>query len=122
MIYFKDAYVTVWEIDSKENYSVVSLSSSRKDKKNDKYVHSNWKYARFLAEAHTKAGELKERDRIKINGGFSWEPYLDDQGNKKWSRVPTLMVFDFVYPEAKPGSGNPDLPPVVAEEDDSIPF
>lgn len=116
MIYFKDIYSTFWEMEDRGNYSVVSLSTGRKDKKTNEFVNSNWKFVRFVGAAHEKVKELEKKDRIKINGGISWEPYLDDEGNKKWAKQPSLVVFDFGYPEERPEGSNMDKPPVVEEE------
>ena len=124
MIYFKDALVTVWKVEDKGKYSIVSLSSGRKDKKTEKYVNSNWTFVRFVGEAHEKAQELKEKDRIKINGGFSWEPYTDENGERKFAKTPSLVVFNFGYSEDKLQANNPDKPPVVEDDSDNeeLPF
>ena len=64
MIYFKDNHVTVWEVEDKGNYSIVSMSSSRKDKQTGEYKNSNWKFTRFVGEAHKKANELSSKELI----------------------------------------------------------
>lgn len=114
MIYFKDAYVTVWEVDEKEKFAVVSMSSSRKDKNTDKWLNSNWKFARFVGEAFKKCGDLSPKDRIMISGGFSWEPYEQD-GERKWAKTPSIVVWNFSRPKR---TQDPDRPPEVEEIDD----
>ena len=112
MINFKEVYFTVWEMEDKGNYLKTKLSSSKKDKKTDKYVNSNW-FASFVGEANTKGKGLNKGDRIKANGGVSCEKYED--------KYPTrVVVFDFEILESKPKN---DIPEGFTQiEDDSLPF
>lgn len=118
MLYFKDQYATVWKIDQKEKYTEVTMSTSRKDKRDNSYVNSNWSFVRFLGKAHEKASELERQTRIVCNGSVSIEPYMKD-GEKAYPKSPQIVVFDFSYPEAR--ESNMDTPPNV-EDDDEIPF
>jgi hypothetical protein len=121
MLYFKDNFATIWDVEDKGNYSIVSLSTSRKDKQSGEYINSNWKFVRFVGDAHKKASELNKKDRIRINGGVSWESY-EKEGERAWAKVPSIVVFNWGRPEDKPAGGSKmDEPPVV-EDNDEMPF
>lgn len=63
----KDSYATVWEVKKGNgNYTDVRLSTSRKNKQTDAYETDFSGFVRFVGTAHQNAGNLKERDRIKI--------------------------------------------------------
>jgi hypothetical protein len=122
MLYFKDNYATYWEHEDKGSYSIVSLSTSRKDKKSGDYKNSNWKFCRFVGEAHEKVKDLNKKDHIRINGGVSWEEYEKD-GERAWAKIPAIVVFNFGFPEDKPSGQNPDTPPQMEEEsEEALPF
>ena len=129
MIYFREQYVTVWKVEEKENYSVVTMSSGRKNKETGEWFNSNWSFVRFVGEAHKKiqSDGLEERARIQVNGAFNWEPYIKE-GERTWAKNPSIVVFGFTYPE-NVGQPYMDTPPVVEEDDfdddndnDEMPF
>jgi hypothetical protein len=123
MLYISDSqYVTIWEVEDKGSYSLVKMSTSRKNKKTGEYLNSNWSFVRFVGDAHTKASELKRQDRIVLKGaGISQEPYKDANGNKAYPKNPQFVVFNFEYPEAKSNDRDMDNPPVVSD-DEELPF
>lgn len=98
---------TVWNVEDKGNYSVVKLSTARKNKDSGEYINSSWSFVRFLGRAHEKVNELSERDRIVIlAGSISLEPYIDKEGNKAWPKNPQILVFDWEFSERKTGVKN----------------
>ena len=125
MIYFSDKqYATFWSADIKEGYSLVSMSTSRKDKRDDSYKNSNWGFVRFVGKAHEKIEELERQARIVVKGGMSKESY-DKEGEKMWPKNPQIVIFDWDFAEAYQSSGGPmDTAPMVVDDDDSddIPF
>jgi len=121
----KGQRVTVWSVEDKGTYSLVSMSSSRKDKKSGEYKNTSWSFVRFVGEAHKKAGELKEKDRIELHGAIlSREEYEDEDGNRAWPKNPQFVVFNWQYPDNADASGGYDAPPKVQVEpdDDELPF
>jgi hypothetical protein len=117
-------YAFVWEIEDKGSYALVKLGTSRKDKKADAYINSNWSFVRFVGNAYKDIDQLKEKDRIVIKaGGISQEPYFDKEGEKKWPKSAQIVVFAWEFPESSDGSpkrgANMDTPPVV---EDDLPF
>lgn len=122
MLYISEKqFATVWEVEDKGNYSLVKMSTSRKDKESGDYKNSSWTFVRFVSQAHDKAKSLKKQDRIVIKGGgISLEPYIKD-GQKTYPKNPQIVVFNFDFAEAFSSSGNSmDTPPSV--EDDDLPF
>lgn len=116
---------TVWEVEDKGTYAVVSMSTSRKDKKTDEYVNTNWKFVRFVGTAYNEELLALERQtRIVLeSGGISCEPYTDKDGNKAWPKQPQVVVFAWGYPEndGKTNKKGGDEAPEV-EETDELPF
>jgi len=118
----KTQRVTYWKtIESKERYTVIKVSSSRKDKKLDKYVNSSW-LMRLVGTAHEKASSLNERDRITISAVVSKEPYTDQQGAVKYPEQPQITVFDFEPVISAEHVGVEDSHEVVASSSDDLPF
>ena len=77
----------------------VRVSSGRKDKKTEKYVNSSW-FAQFVGETALKnIKKLEKKDRIEINGGFSWESYEKD-GKTEYTKTPKMLVFGWKYVDA----------------------
>jgi hypothetical protein len=122
MIYVKGTtYATLWSIEDKGTYSLVRMSTSRKDKNTGQYVNSNWSWVRFVKTAHEKLADVKVRDRITITSmSFSNEPYVKD-GETCYPKNPSLVVFDF-QTEAQDNSEGYDAAPQVEEETEASPF
>lgn len=67
MAFRQDGYATIWKIEDKGNYTVVQLSTSKKNKTTDKYeTDFSAMGVRFIGTAHKDASTLSEKDRIKI--------------------------------------------------------
>jgi len=112
--------VTIWEIEDKGRFSLVRMSSSRKDKQTQEYKNSNWSFVRFVGKAHEKIQSegLKRQDRIVLKGAtISLEDYMED-GEKKYPKHPTITVFNWEYLESD-GAGRMDSPPKVETSEDS---
>lgn len=124
MIYIDGQKVTVWETENKGNWTQVRFSTSRKDKKTGEWKNSYWSFVRFIGEAHKKAAELQQRDKIIIHGGISREEYKNNDGKRAWPKSPRIVVFNFDWPELdNNGVENNDNPPVVDDdENDELPF
>lgn len=120
--------VTVWTIENQGNYSLVQMSSSRKDKSSGEYKNSSWSYVRFVGEAHKKAGLLKRQDKILLKGAvLSKEPY-EKNGETTSAKNPQITVFNWEYQEDNrptvPTGKDFDAPPSViyTEEEADNPF
>jgi hypothetical protein len=121
----KGQRVNVWKIEDKGGYSIVSISSSRKDKRDDTWKNSNWSYVKFVGAAHEKASELKEKDRIELHGAtVSREEYTDANGERAWPKSPQITVFNWeFYTPDDTGAKNLDKAPAVEPEDnEDVPF
>ena len=137
----KGQRVYIWEVEDKGKYSLVKMSSSRKDKKSGEYVYSNWAFVRFVGSAHEKASDLEPKTRIELKGaGISSEMYMKD-GEKAYPKTPQMVVFNFDWmdenededsekpkpkPSSKPKTNKPKLdePPQIEDEpeEEGLPF
>ena len=62
-----DSYGKIWKIENKGRYSVVEMSTSKKNKQTDQYeTDFSSKFVRFIGTAHEQAQTLKGDERIKI--------------------------------------------------------
>jgi len=120
----KGQRVSVWSVEDKGSYSVVSISSSRKDKRDDTWKNSNWSFVKFVGAAHEKAKELKEKDRIELHGAtISREEYKDSNGERAWPKTPQITVFNWeFYSPDDTGAKNLDSAPSVEPDEDNLPF
>jgi hypothetical protein len=101
MLYIKDQKCTFWKAEDKGTYALVSLSTSRKDKKSDEWKNSNWSFVRFVSKAYEKIDKLDEKDRIVIQAGMSREKYKDKEGKEVWPSQPQMVVFNWDFVEKK---------------------
>lgn len=112
------SFATIWSIQKEEKYCVVKLSTSRKDKRTDKYVNSNWSYVKFVGEANQKARNLNEKDKItNIKLAFDNEPYEKD-GQKVYPKFPHITFFDF---DTVDDGRKPKGKPIIEEGEDNEP-
>jgi hypothetical protein len=117
----------LWKVENKGNYSIVQMSSSRKDKKSNTWKNSTWSFVRFVGEAHNKISQIGDVQKVRIeitNAGLSKEEYIDKEGNKAWPQNPQLVVFDFnVMGGSGEKSSSPmDTAPKVAQDENEIPW
>lgn len=94
MIFFRDCYAKVWDVQVNEKYVDLRISTSEKDK-NEQYVNSNW-FARCIGQAYEPSTHLNKGDRIKITKGkVTNELHTNNQGEKKsYLRVVVLGLED----------------------------
>ena len=90
-------YAKVWKIFPKEKkeqrYTVVQLSTSRKDKKTKEYTTDFSDYVRLVGTAEEKAAELEAQDRIKLLSVGVTNSY--NKETKKKSEQFVCFDFDF---------------------------
>ena len=90
-------YAKVWKIFPKEKkeqrYTVVQLSTSRKDKKTKEYSTDFSDYVRLVGAAEEKAAELEAQDRIKLLSVGVTNSY--NKETKKKSEQFVCFDFDF---------------------------
>lgn len=61
------AFATVWEVKpATGNYTDVRISTSRKNQQTNEYEQDFAGFVRMIGDAHSKAGMLKEKSRIRI--------------------------------------------------------
>jgi hypothetical protein len=96
-------YAKVWAVEDKGNYSVVELSSSKKNKETGEYEtdFSN-KFVRFIGTAHKEAGKLGRNDSIKL-GDIEVTNKYDKTKNTTYTNY---MVYSFEKSEGNGGNTN----------------
>lgn len=93
------AYCTVWSTEPQsDTRTKVKLSISRKDKSTDQYVTDFSGFVTFFGTAAaSKAGKLKERDRIKLG---------DVDVSSKWDEEKKVMYYNFKVFSFEMADGN----------------
>lgn len=101
------AYAKVWKTEDKGNYSVVELSTSKKNKQTGKYeTDFNGKFVRFIGQAHTDI--KKYGDGIKIKLG---DVEVTNSYNKETKISYTnFLVFSFEAEESNTNTNAGSLP------------
>ncbi len=67
MAFRNNAYATVWSIEpGRGNFTKCRISTSRKNKETDQYEQDFSGFITMIGQAHAKAQNLRERDRIKL--------------------------------------------------------
>lgn len=112
------AYATIWGVEDKGNYSVVELSTSKKNKEGKYETDFSSKFVRFCGTAHTMAKDLKRNDRVKL-GNCEVSTFKNKEGNWGYS----FAVFSFENPEEN--NAKPKEAPVEAtnnDDEDDLPY
>lgn len=111
----------VGKVEVKEKFTVINLSTSRKDQKTGKYVYSDWGFSRFVGKAHEFAQHLSEGDVVVLKKAIiTKEPY-EQNGEKKWPKYATVIVFDAEIYRSNGGKAQASST-VTQPDDDTIPF
>jgi len=117
--------VTVWQIEDKEKYAQVRMSTSSKNKDGE-YTNSNWSFVRFVGKAYNDEllAMLPSKSnpiRLEIKGGVTQESYMKD-GEKRYPKNPQIVVWSWELSEYNGGGSSHktgmDKPPIVEEADD----
>jgi len=91
------SYATVWQPVMEERRMKCNLTTSKKLKEpidGKEYENSNWSNAVFVGKAFTMAGDLVEKDRIKIlSGTVDNKPYVGADGVRKYFN--NVVISDF---------------------------
>ncbi len=114
-------FCKVWDVEVNDHgYAKVNLGTSRKDKKTDEYVNTNWWGVAFVGEAKEFGANLTKGDVIEVVSG-----QLDNVYNKEKK----VTYFNMVVFEAKmENQGDNSKPkPVkkiapIEDLEDSFPF
>jgi hypothetical protein len=85
-------YAKVWAVEDKGNYSVVELSSSKKNKETGGYdTDFSNKFVRFIGTAHKESSKLSRNDSIKL-GDIEVTNKYDKEKNTTYTNY---MVYSF---------------------------
>lgn len=109
-------YAKVWNVEAKDKYTDLRISTSEKVDKNGEtsYINSNW-FVRAVGKAHNQAKTFSKGDNVVITKAkLSNEPYEKD-GQKKSAFK--FVVLEF---ESKEDTKAPEV--VDDDSDESLPF
>jgi len=134
MAFSQGSFAKVWRFEDKGKYSVVEMSTSRRDRETDEYkTDFSSKFVKFLGKAHEHLADLQENGRIKITScAVTVEPGQDG----KW--YTNFLVYGFENAD-EAGASSPRVsntavedesdqfvasvdPRFPNEEDDDLPF
>ena len=102
-----NAYAKVWKTEDKGNYSVVELSTSKKNKQTGEYeTDFNGKFVRFIGQAHTDIKRYGDGIKIKLGNVEVTNSY------NKETRVSytNFLVFSFEAEESNTNTNTGSLP------------
>ena len=125
MLWLGENYVKIWNVDVKERYADVRMSSGKKV--GDAYVNSNWSFVRFVGTAFQKIDELEGNPRIKLTKSAITNESWEKEGVTQYPKTPKMVVFDFELLENNGGGGSStsrkmDTAPSVADDTEEFPF
>ena len=110
-------FAKVWNVEVKDKYTELRISTSEKvekDGKND-YINSNW-FARAVGKAHNQAKNLNKGDSVVITKAkLSNEPYEKD-GQKKSAFKFVVLEFESKEETKAPEANN------ASDSEEDLPF
>jgi len=111
-----ETYANVFDVKVLDKYVSAKLSTARKDKDGN-LVNSSWN-AKFIGDKNREAaGELKNKDRIKIkSANISNESYTDKNGDNKYFVSVTVFEFELLVHSDKKKDSSSEKPKKPAEE------
>lgn len=113
------AYLTIWEVKENDNYSIVSVSSSKKNRQTNEYeTDFSSNYVRFVGDAHLCRPQKGQK--IKVVDCGVQNCYVKN-GKKESLKNPTYCVFKYELQEDTRQSST-TRPPLELIEDNQLPF
>lgn len=108
-----DAFAKVWAVENKGNYSVVELSTSKKNKTTDEYeTDFNGKFVRFIGTAHSQVQGMAKGTSIKLGNVEVTNSY-----NKETKvQYTNFLVFSF---EVSSGNNSNNSKPASSQVDNN---
>ena len=117
-------YAKVWKIYPKEKkdqkFTLVQLSTSRKDKKTKEYSTDFSGYVRLIGDAEEKAKELEAQDKIKLLTVGVTNSY--DKANKKTYTQYVCFDFEFDNSQKQAETSGSDGDWAEMDENAKLPF
>lgn len=119
------AFAKVWKFENKGNYSVVELSTSKKNKTTEQYeTDFSSKFVRFIGQAHADIQLLQDGVKIKLG-----DVEVTNSYNKETKQGYTnFLVFSFELSEFQDtkqnqqASGNNSFMEIPDTDMESLPF
>lgn len=87
------AYLKIWSVVDKGNFTEVDCSTSVKNKQTGDYeTDFSHKFVRFVSNAHKKRPQADEK--VKVTNCGVQNVYMQN-GKKQYLKTPIYLVFDF---------------------------
>lgn len=116
-----NSFLKLWNIEDKDGWAEVKMSSSRKDRKSGEYINSYFSFVKFTYHAYDKIKKMSVGDKITdVQFSLSMEPYVKN-GEKIWPKSVKITVFDFT-PVDDVGRKPAGKAPVDEYEPEDLPF
>ena len=110
-------YAKVWNVDVKEKYTDLRISTSEKVERdgNTSYINSNW-FLRAVGKAHNQAKNFSQGDNVIITKAkLSNEPYEKD-GQKRSAFKFVALEFESKEDTKTPENDN------TSDSEEDLPF
>ena len=109
-------YAKVWNVDVKEKYTDLRVSTSEKVEKdgNTSYINSNW-FVRAVGKGHNQAKNFSQGDNVIITKAKLSNELYEKDGQKR-------SVFKFVALEFESKEDTKDANVADDDSDESLPF
>ena len=117
-----NSFLKIWNIEDKDGYAEVKMSSSRKDRKSGEYINSYFSFVKFTYHAYDKIKKMSVGDKITdVQFSLSMEPYVKN-GEKIYPKSVKITVFDFDEVFDETGRKPKGPAPVDEYEPEDLPF
>ena len=110
-------YAKVWNVDVKEKYTDLRISTSEKvDKGGDTYyIYSNW-FARAVGKAHNQAKNFSQGDNVVITKAKLSNEQYEKDGQKRSAFKFVVLEFESKEDTKAPESNN------EGDSEEDLPF
>lgn len=108
-------FARIWKVEDKGKYSIVELSTSKKDQNSGKWeTDFQHKFVRFIGPAHTMAQGITEPTSIRIKSCDVTKIWSQE----KQQEYTNYIVFEFELPEANKSPAKKTAPAKNPMEED----
>lgn len=116
-----NAIAKIFSAENQGNYTVCSISISKKNKSTNKYESTfESKYVRFVGDAHLQ--KPMEGQKIKITNCGVSNVYYNKDGEKVYMKNPSYCVFGYELCEQSPKQDNSSIQNIANDLESDLPF
>ncbi len=110
-------YAKVWNVDAKEKYTDLRISTSEKVEKdgNTSYINSNW-FVRAVGKAFNQLKDINEGDRVVITKAKLSNEQYEKDGEKRSAFRFVVLEFESKEDTKAPEADN------TSDSEENLPF